>query len=211
MAALLGFDTTTGAYAFAVSYSDIDYLNDYARKNLHRKVFKLQRLPPHAEFYQLTADGNGYEPLPDYAERVQLLDDQRASEEEARRLEKEQADLNELLLNIDHAVGDVRNKYATDIAFQNEAYKAKEIDCRAFKAAQDPVVSDYPWLEGVMSSHNLSADAAADMIIMKADQWMGLLRSTEELRDKAKNMIRDASADARHSVAQTYIQQIEAL
>lgn len=88
---------------------------------------------------------------------------------------------------IDVEAGLVRSKYLTSIPGQDATYIAKEVDCRAFKAASYPAdTSTFQWVQAEADATGLTPTEAADAIILQADQWRVLGSTIEKIRRGGK-------------------------
>lgn len=113
---------------------------------------------------------------------------------------------------VNDAVGIVRLKYATDIPYQSDSYKAKLADCEKFKADGYPeqAISNYIYVNARATRQGVTGQVAADEIIGIADQWNFLLFTIENMRDEANEAIA-AETDWQQCkvIADQYIAQLE--
>ena len=91
---------------------------------------------------------------------------------------------------VNEAAGLVRAKYATDIPFQSESYKAKLADCKAFQdSGTEATISNYMYVNARATRQGVTGAVAAKQITDVAAQWDFLLFNIEDLRDAANEAI----------------------
>lgn len=91
--------------------------------------------------------------------------------------------------NIDTAASDARARYITDGVGQSATYLAKEENARKFKddAYPEGSLDLYKWVKAEKNATGAAnGQAAADIIILKADGWVDKGAAIEELRIKYK-------------------------
>tara|TARA_B100002049_G_scaffold199910_1_gene158200 strand:- start:186 stop:668 length:483 start_codon:yes stop_codon:yes gene_type:complete len=93
---------------------------------------------------------------------------------------------------IDAAVGALRARFLTDIPGQSDAYTEKLADCRAFIAATDPALDDYPWVKGEALAQNMTPEAAAQFVIDTYNSWRAIGVAIELIRLTTKRLIAEA-------------------
>ena len=94
---------------------------------------------------------------------------------------------------IDQIAGALRARFLTDIPGQDATYTEKLADCRAYIAAENPVLSDHPWVAAEAEAQALDATAAAQNVVTTYVQWRALGVAIEQVRLSIKRLIRDAA------------------
>lgn len=88
---------------------------------------------------------------------------------------------------IDEVAGQVRAKFVTSVPGQDATYISKEAECRAYAAANYPAdLTNYPWVSCEAEATGLTAQEAADAIILQANQWKVLGSTIEKIRRGGK-------------------------
>jgi hypothetical protein len=101
----------------------------------------------------------------------------------------------------------VRQAIATDIAFQDEAYKEKRDEAEAYLASQPATLEAFPLLESITVIRGMSAFDLAELWMTTNSDWVPALKTTEIIREKANVAI--AAATNRAGV-QAAIAQLQA-
>lgn len=117
----------------------------------------------------------------------------------------------EQIVLVNKTAGESRTKYVTDIPFQEAAYQAKEADVRRYKLAGYPAdLTLYPFTAAEANATGVSAQDAADSVILQADQWVMISAEIERLRRKASVEI-ELETDWQNVevIAKNYIQLLE--
>lgn len=94
---------------------------------------------------------------------------------------------------IDQAVEAKRLQYLTPGSGQSMAYEQKYNEAAAFKAAENPDVSDFPHIESEVGITAPTAEEVADVIIAVRQQWVALSAALEGLRLGYKKAVNDAT------------------
>lgn len=98
-----------------------------------------------------------------------------------------------LLEKIDDEAGAVRCRFITEAPGQQLTYSRKEAEARAWVAASEPELGDYPFLAAEVGATGLSAGDAAAAIIAAADQWAQIGAAIEGARIAAKRAVSEAA------------------
>lgn len=91
------------------------------------------------------------------------------------------------LARINNRIDAVRRSFATDIAFQQEAYYTKRTEAETF-LAQTPAPTDltpYPLLNQIHSIRGLTPTELATLWVTTNDNWKPILDTTEVIRERA--------------------------
>lgn len=115
------------------------------------------------------------------------------------------------VIDIDNQSGLTRVKYITDVPGQAETYLLKADQATKFKAAN--YQGAVPGLvQSEATACGISAQAAADAIITKQDQWIALAASIETIRRLGKENVKNAtSPQAVETIRVQVINQLKAI
>lgn len=100
--------------------------------------------------------------------------------------------------DIEHAVANARRHFATDLPFQDEAYKLKQEEAVAY-IALDPEpadLADFPNLQNEVGSTAPTAYQLAQIWLNKRDAWPAALNLTEGIRTTHNNAVAAAQSVA---------------
>ncbi len=118
------------------------------------------------------------------------------------------------IVMVNRAAGVARTKYATDIPFQSDAYKAKLADCERFKADGYPEsqLANYLYVNARATRRAVTGKLAADEIIATAMLWNTKLFAIEDLRDATIEAINAETDWAKcASIADAAVAKLEAM
>jgi len=100
---------------------------------------------------------------------------------------------------IDAAAGAIRLRFITDIPGQMLIYERKEREARAFLAAEDPVLADYPLVAAEVAATGRSGAEAAATVVATAELWTAIAAAIEAARIGAKRAV--SAAETREDKA----------
>lgn len=101
------------------------------------------------------------------------------------------------------AVSAARRAFVTDLPAQEMIYLAKEAEARAWLAATDPDVADYPFLEAEAGLTAATPTALANLWLQMAGQWRAVAAQIEAVRMIAISAINAATTSAAANAAIT--------
>lgn len=110
----------------------------------------------------------------------------------AETLRKEKA---RATFEVNTAVGAARRAFATDTAFQAQAYLNKRAEAEAYLAMTPPPASldAFPLLKDLTAARGMSAADLAQLWLDTNDEWTPVLNQTEIIRDAAVFAIKSAT------------------
>lgn len=102
---------------------------------------------------------------------------------------------------VNAAIASVRRTFATDIAFQQEAYYKKRAEAEGYLALNPPpaTLNDFPLLKEITVIRSMTAVDLANLWITTNDTWGPILNATEVVRERA--LVAIAAAASRADIA----------
>jgi hypothetical protein len=88
----------------------------------------------------------------------------------------------------------LRTRFLTEIAFQGQTYRDKLDDCRAYLAADNPDLDNYPWLAGADETERMGAHDAAEYIVQTYQTWRAIGVAIERVRITTKRLVEAATS-----------------
>jgi hypothetical protein len=105
------------------------------------------------------------------------------------------------LAEIGRKIAVLRAQYLTDLPGQGMIYLGKEAEARAYLAASDPSLADYPMISAEVGVTAETAYQVAQVWICKSQIWQQLAAALEATRLTATNAIAAAADEAAVAVA----------
>ena len=107
---------------------------------------------------------------------------------------------------VEAAVSAIRHAFVTDLPGQEMIYLAKEAEARAWLAATDPALADYPFLQAEVGLTAATPAALAALWITMAAQWRAIAAQIEAARMTAIGAIGAATTPAEAEAAVAALQ-----
>jgi hypothetical protein len=107
---------------------------------------------------------------------------------------------------VEAAVSAIRRAFVTDLPAQEMIYLAKEAEARAWQAATDPDLADYPFMQAEVGLTAATPAALAALWITMAGQWRAVAAQIEAARMTATAAIGAATTPAEAEAAVAALQ-----
>jgi hypothetical protein len=108
---------------------------------------------------------------------------------------------------VEAAVSAIRHAFVTDLPGQEMIYLAKEAEARAWQAATDPDLADYPFLQAEVGLTAATPAALATLWLSMAGQWRAVAAQIEAARMTATAAIGAATTPAEAEAAVAALQE----
>jgi hypothetical protein len=102
----------------------------------------------------------------------------------------------EAISSVTQGIGRARQRFITALPGQDMIYLRKEAEARAFLAASDPSLADYPMIAAEVGVTAETAYQVAQVWIYMSQSWQAVAASLEAIRLTASNAIGAAADDA---------------
>ena len=100
----------------------------------------------------------------------------------------------EAISSVNQGIGRARQKFITALPGQDMIYLRKEAEARAYLAASDPSLADYPMIAAEVGVTAETAYQVAQVWIFMSQRWQAVAASLEAIRLRATNAIAAAAS-----------------